>query len=82
MSSLHCIKHPLLDLFLPLKIKHFIHIFSCFSTSTLLEQMVCVQDTDQTELEFELQNALLTYPHWRLKGFFNMPQNAVWRNSI
>lgn len=25
-------------------------------------------DTDQTELEFELQNALLTYPHWRLKG--------------
>ncbi|CAM6023717.1 unnamed protein product [Sphagnum balticum] len=25
-------------------------------------------DTDQTELEFELQNALLTYPHWRLTG--------------
>jgi hypothetical protein len=43
--------------------------------------MVCVQDTDQTELEFELQNALLTYPHWRLKGSFNMPQNAVWRDS-
>ncbi|CAK9874858.1 unnamed protein product [Sphagnum jensenii] len=23
---------------------------------------------NQTELEFELQNALLTYPHWRLTG--------------
>jgi len=72
----------LLDLFLPLKIKHFIHIYSFFSTSTLLEQMVCVQDTDQTELEFELQNALLTYPHWRLKGSFKVPQNAVCRDSI
>jgi hypothetical protein len=41
-----------------------------------------VQDTDQTELEFELQNALLTYPHWRLTGSFNMPQNAVYRDSI
>jgi hypothetical protein len=48
----------------------------------LLEQMVCVQDTDQTELEFELQNALLTYPHWRLKGSFIMPQIAVCRDSI
>jgi hypothetical protein len=44
--------------------------------------MVCVQDTDQTELEFELQNALLTYPHWRLKGSFKVPQNAVCRDSI